>query len=173
MANTNYTVSGATDKGARLKQALINLQDSWDAVTRERGVIVQEQDLAGNSGVKNVTGAVTSGGLIKLTVTAHGYSTGNVVVVNNVGGTVEANGVWPITVVDANSFTLNSSVFTNTYTSGGTVQNATVFTAAGSDYFLGADANAKTANATRGFTEIDACYTTCNAAIRQMISRLL
>jgi hypothetical protein len=173
MANTNYPVSGATDKGARLKQYLINLMNDWDGLTKERGIIVQSQDLAGNSTVKTVTGAVTSGGLIKLTVTAHGYSTGAVVVVNNVGGTLEANGVWTITVIDVNNFTLNTSVFTNAYTSGGTVQNATVFAGVGQDYFLGADANAKTANATRGFTEMDACYNTCNTAIRQMISRLL
>lgn len=71
-----------------------------------------------NSGAA-VTGAVTSGGLIKLTVTGHGLTTGDTVFVNGVLGTTEANGIWLITTVDANTFTLNGSTFTNAYTSGG------------------------------------------------------
>lgn len=70
--------------------------------------------------VKTVTGAVTSGGLIKLTVASHGYSTGNRITVANVGGTTEANGDWTITVVTSSTFTLDGSVFVHTYTSGGT-----------------------------------------------------
>lgn len=69
---------------------------------------------------KAVTGAVASGGLVKITSAAHGLSTGKRVVVASVGGTVEANGRWTVTVVDANSFTLDGSVFANAYTSGGT-----------------------------------------------------
>src|SRR5262249_8601515 len=40
---------------------------------------------------QNITNAVNSGGLIKLTVANHGYATGDFVKCLNVGGTTEAN----------------------------------------------------------------------------------
>jgi hypothetical protein len=42
------------------------------------------------------------------------------VVVSGVGGTTEANGTWPITLIDATHIELGGSVYTHTYTSGGT-----------------------------------------------------
>ncbi len=72
-----------------------------------------------------ITGAVSLGGLIEITDTGHGYSTGNTIFISGVTGTVEANGNWIITVVDANHFTLNGSVFVNAYISGGEAQNVT------------------------------------------------
>lgn len=77
--------------------------------------------ISGCSVVGNVSACVTSTGLIKLTVTAHGLATNDRVHVLNVLGTTEANGSWTVTVVNANEFTLNSSTFANTYVSGGTV----------------------------------------------------
>ena len=76
-----------------------------------------------------ITGAATSGGLIKLTIAAHGLETGRMVDVAGVAGTVEANGRWIITVVDANNITLQGSVFTNVWTSGGTCVGAGPFVA--------------------------------------------
>jgi hypothetical protein len=70
---------------------------------------------------KPITGAVTHGGLIQITATAHGLVTGNSVTIAAVGGTVEANGNWIVTVITANTFDLVGSTFTNAYTSGGTV----------------------------------------------------
>ncbi len=68
-----------------------------------------------------ITGAVNNGsGLIRITDTAHGYQTGDVVTIATVGGTTEANGSWAITKIDANTFDLVGSAFVNTYTSGGT-----------------------------------------------------
>jgi hypothetical protein len=69
---------------------------------------------------KPITGAVTHGGLIQITATAHTLQTGDGVTIANVGGTVEANGTWTITVTGANTFDLVGSTFTNLYTSGGT-----------------------------------------------------
>jgi len=58
-------------------------------------------------------------GVIGLTVTAHGLSSGNTVVVNGHALNVNANGTWVITVLDANRYTLNSSVWlTNGSTTG-------------------------------------------------------
>ena len=74
-----------------------------------------------------VLGAASgTNGVVRLTVnyTAQA-SSGDQASVANVGGTTEANGVWQITVVDANHIELVGSKFVNAYTSGGTVQDLT------------------------------------------------
>lgn len=68
-----------------------------------------------------ITAATSSGGLIKITCANHGLLTGYRVHIGGVLGTLEANGMWTITKIDNNNFTLNSSAFVNTYTSGGVV----------------------------------------------------
>jgi hypothetical protein len=76
-----------------------------------------------------VNNAVTAGGLIKLTFSAaHGRTTGDAVWISDVVGTVEANGAWYCTVVDATNITLDGSTFTNAYVSGGTGRLPTVAT---------------------------------------------
>jgi Tfp pilus assembly protein PilX len=57
---------------------------------------------------KAITGA-TKTNPITITCTGHGYATGDMVVISNVGGTLAANGEWTITVTGANTFTLNGS----------------------------------------------------------------
>lgn len=70
----------------------------------------------------HVSGAVNNGaGLIRLTVTAHGYESGDRVNVVNVGGVSNATGQWTITVITVDTFDLRASTFAGTYTSGGTV----------------------------------------------------
>jgi pectate lyase-like protein len=69
-----------------------------------------------------ITGAVNDGaGRIKLTISTTGIVTGDWVIITGVGGTIEANGGWFVTVIDANHLTLDDQNFTNTYTSGGTL----------------------------------------------------
>jgi hypothetical protein len=69
-----------------------------------------------------ITGAVNAGGLIRITATAHTFSTSNVVDITGVLGTTEANKTgWVITVIDANTLDLQGSVFSNAYVSGGSV----------------------------------------------------
>ena len=77
-----------------------------------------------------ITGA-TNATPIVITVTSHGFSTGDVVNITGVGGNTAANGTWFITVVDANTFSLNGSVGNGAYTSGGVVTkvNCIVFRA--------------------------------------------
>jgi hypothetical protein len=71
-------------------------------------------------GPRAITGAVNNGGgLIRLTVTAHGFTTGNKVTVANVGGVPNATGNWTVTVVSADVIDLQGSTFAGTYTSGG------------------------------------------------------
>jgi hypothetical protein len=66
--------------------------------------------------------AATNATPIAITITGHGYSTGDTVVVTGVGGNTAANGTWEITVTDANTFTLDGSAGNANRTSGGTVR---------------------------------------------------
>jgi hypothetical protein len=59
-------------------------------------------------------------GAIRVTCDApHNLFTGMKVGVQGVGGTTEANGTWPVTVIDGVTFDLQGSSFVHTYTSGG------------------------------------------------------
>lgn len=62
--------------------------------------------------------AAPSGSHIQVTRTAHGLSTGAKVRIDN---GVDLNGIWAITVVDANHFTLNGSGSSTAYVSGGLI----------------------------------------------------
>jgi hypothetical protein len=72
-------------------------------------------------GTKNITGA-TNATPIAITCTAHGYSTGDTVVIASVGGNTAANGTWEITSTGADTFTLDGSAGNAAYTSGGTAR---------------------------------------------------
>jgi hypothetical protein len=69
--------------------------------------------------------AATNANPIKITCTAHGFSTGDKVFIAGVGGNTNANGGYTITKVDANNFTLNGRSGNASYTSGGTVYSFT------------------------------------------------
>lgn len=72
---------------------------------------------------KSVTGAADNGaGLIRLTVAAHGYVSGNTLKVRDVGGVPNATGYWVITWISATQFDLVDSTFAGTFTTGGTAQ---------------------------------------------------
>lgn len=66
-----------------------------------------------------ITGA-TNASPISVTSAGHGLVTGAVVKIEGVGGNTSANNTWPITVVDANTFTLDDSHGTADYDGGGT-----------------------------------------------------
>lgn len=74
-----------------------------------------------------VVGATMSpSGAVRLTVQSTSrMNTGDVVNVSGVVGTVEANGNWSISVVDATHVDLLAAVYANAYTSGGTVTDLT------------------------------------------------
>lgn len=74
-----------------------------------------------------VTGAVGSGGLVKLTVgSTSGLTTGDWATVSGVqdnnGGNCGSTGTWQITVNDGTHLTLQGSTFVNTYVSGGVIE---------------------------------------------------
>lgn len=72
-----------------------------------------------------VTGAVSSGAANEIRLTVAGasvnFSDGWAVAVAGVGGTVEANSAWQITVVSGTQIDLKGSTFTNAFTSNGTI----------------------------------------------------
>lgn len=87
-----------------------------------------------NPATTTITNAVNNGGgLIRITDAAHGYSTNDWLNIQFVLGTVEANGYWQITVIDANTFDLIGSTFTNAYTSGGKAYKLSTLTASGTN----------------------------------------
>jgi hypothetical protein len=75
-------------------------------------------------GIKAITGA-TVATPIAITATAHGFSNGDLVFIDGVGGNLAANGLWTISGVAANTFNLTdyisgaNSTGLGTYTSGG------------------------------------------------------
>ena len=70
--------------------------------------------------------AAGANGVVRLTVNQTSQAnSGDEVQVANVGGTLEANGTWPMTVIDATHIELVGSVFANAYTSGGTATDIT------------------------------------------------
>ena len=74
-----------------------------------------------------VSGAVSgTANAIRLTVPSTArITTGDIGQVASVGGTTEANGTWPIAVIDATHVELAGSAFVNAYTSGGTLTDVT------------------------------------------------
>ena len=60
---------------------------------------------------------------IQITAANHGYKTGQKITIVGVGGITAANGTWTVTVLDPNTFTLNGSTGSGTYTSGGVAIN--------------------------------------------------
>ncbi len=94
----------------------------------------------GNSivGPSGPIGGATNAAPIVITSAAHGRSTGDTVVITGVGGNTAANNIavnpvglplvgavapnsyWTITVIDANTFSLQTSVGNGAFTSGGT-----------------------------------------------------
>ena len=69
-----------------------------------------------------ISGAVgVAQGLVRLTIgSTAGLVSGVPIVIAGVGGTVEANGTWNVSVIDGTHIDLLGSLFTNAYTSGGT-----------------------------------------------------
>lgn len=90
------------------------------------------------SASKTIT-AATNASPIAVTSTAHGYATNDVVNITGVAGNTAANGTWIITVIDANTYSLNNSTGNGAYTSGGisTKNNVIVFQST----FANAEAN--------------------------------
>lgn len=75
-------------------------------------------EVEGDVQPRQVTGA-TNTTPIRITVTAHGLSTGAQVRIAGVGGNTAANGIWIVTRIDADTFSLDGSAGSGGYSSGG------------------------------------------------------
>ncbi len=75
----------------------------------------------------NVTGAAAgTGGVVRLAVTeTAGMATNDVANVSGITGTTEANGNWPITIIDATHIELQGSVYANAYRGNGVLVDLT------------------------------------------------
>jgi hypothetical protein len=90
----------------------VSLRDSLEIEKGYLGVVTEAD--------KSVSAAANNGsGLIRLTVTAHGYETGDDVVVD-LPGILSAPGDYAVTVITANTFDLIGSTFAGAYSGGGT-----------------------------------------------------
>lgn len=99
----------------------------WKAATGAR--------MVSQTNAKAVTGAADNGaGLIRLTVSSHGWSTSDVVVVDRVGGVTNASGMWVVTVIDPNTIDLQGSTFAGAYTSGGAATKVVSLYSSGTPY---------------------------------------
>jgi len=100
---------------------------TWNMQQQNAGPAVQADTVRGIKKpppLKAITGA-TNANPIKITVTNHGFNTGDKVFIANVTGNTNANGGYTITKVDANNFTLNSRAGNASYAGGGTVYSFT------------------------------------------------
>ena len=91
-------------------------------IKAQNGAKLNEFDSGRITAGGSITGCVDNGaGLIRCTQTgaAGSLSTGMVVTIQGVSGTVEANGTWPIVVIDGTHFDLVGSTFTHTFSGGG------------------------------------------------------
>jgi hypothetical protein len=72
--------------------------------------------------LSNVTDVYpANGSFVGITCVGHGLQTFDSVAIGAVNGVPQANGIWTVTVIDADNFYLNTSFFTGAYTGGGTV----------------------------------------------------
>lgn len=93
--------------------------DSIIKAETSTGVTVQSAIAA-----KAITGA-TNASPIVITATAHQRATGDSIVITGVVGNTAANGGFVVTVIDANTLSLNGSSGNGAYTSGGVIAGTT------------------------------------------------
>lgn len=131
------TITGAANDGS----GLIRITEAAHGYSA--GDILVVQDIVGTTEANNTwklqTGQISAiadngSGLCRVTHTAHGYSTSDEITISNVEGTTEANDEWTITKIDANTYDLQGSTFSNTYTSGGDVIAANNYVLTGSTF---------------------------------------
>jgi hypothetical protein len=104
-----YFVDGANYK---YYDVSANVISTWDA--RNGGEMPKKAD-----DPKDITGA-TNASPIVITITGHGYITGDQVTISGVLGNDAANGEFVVTRIDADTFSLDGSTGDGAYTSGGT-----------------------------------------------------
>lgn len=110
--STDVSKSGKTcrEKLATCRQAFLRMHHWNFAMDRKRLTPTYKT-------ITNASAGASS--KVRITIAGHGWATGDRVTVVEVGGVTSANGSYYITVIDANNFDLDGSLFSGTYTSGG------------------------------------------------------
>lgn len=88
----------------------------WDYLTRAEALIDTDPVVQ-----RTVTSATFASPVVVTTATSHGFASGDWVRLSQIGGNAGANGVFTITVLSATTFSLNGSIGTGSYASGGQV----------------------------------------------------
>jgi hypothetical protein len=127
LPNTTLSTSPTTNGGGRaLWRVLDNntsVTNSYNETTtsfvqqQQNGTARQADTVRGVKvpASKTITGA-TNANPISITCTAHGFTSGDLVIVSGVLGNTNANGEYAITVVNANTFTLTGRSGNSSYT---------------------------------------------------------
>jgi hypothetical protein len=123
--DTNYTELGAPQL-MRIESGPVDSFPNRTRVPRADFDFVREVGQETRAIATAVTGAAAgTGGVVRLAVVSTLYmATNDTVIVASVGGTVEANGTWVATVVDATHIEIPVA-FVHAYTSGGSVTDVT------------------------------------------------
>ena len=94
------------------------IPDPSAALTTVRGMATLKPVLLVAGPSANIA-AATNAAPIVVTAANHGFVTGNQITISGVLGNTAANGSWAVTVTDANTFSLNTSVGNGAYTASG------------------------------------------------------
>jgi len=115
-SSDDYTVETTTDPG----RIVLNYNETWPTATLATSNPIEIQFVCGYGAhtPQAVTGA-TNAAPIVLTIVGHGYTSNDVVYVYDVGGNTAADGLWRITKVTDDTFSLQGSTGSAAYTSGG------------------------------------------------------
>lgn len=130
--STHFSLNGSTGNGAYTSGGTSTRMASEYSLTSSADYWIEDSqgESGPREGFQNIT-AATNAAPIQVTVTNHGYSTGDIVNIQGVSGNTAANSMWQITKVDANNFTLNGSAgngtasFSACTTSGGSAKTVT------------------------------------------------
>lgn len=124
--DTNYTENDAPML-FRLESGPVRDFPQEQAIARaDIDFVMGVGQAVGNYRMTVLGAAAGSGGVVRLTVDQTSQAnTGDNVQVAGVLGTVEANGVFPMTVIDVNHIELQGTVFVNAYISGGIATDIT------------------------------------------------
>lgn len=87
---------------------------------RSRAILQGLSKYAVGPANQDVDGASNASPIV-ITADGHGLVTGDTVWIYDVGGNLAANGLWVITRINSNTFSLNGSVGSGNYTAGGTI----------------------------------------------------
>lgn len=121
--NTSPTTNGGGRALWRVNDTNTSLSNSYNETAttfvqqKQNGTARQAETVRGVKipTSKTITGA-TNANPISITCTAHGFATGDLVIIAGVTGNTNANGEYAITVVNANTFTLTGRTGSGAYT---------------------------------------------------------